>query len=581
MTFQETLNSYMTRIGCTGKELASASGVAPSVVSRYRTGIHSPDMDGEQWRKLAEGLAALAEERGVRELAREEIEDGLRQALLSEGEQAERDRSVFHQNLNALLDDFEVGNTELAQFLRFDRSHIVRIRAGERAPRDMGSFSLSVGYHIVRKCRGAEDLARLSAFLGADLRPDAPEQEYAGAVARYLMPNSEPPSTGSIVTLLRKMDEFDLDEYIRVIHFDKMKVPTAPIQLPSSHVYTGLKELMDAQLDFLKTTVLSRSDEDVTMYSDLPMTEMSRDAKFPKNWMLGMAAMLKKGLRLNMIHDVERPLHEMMLGLESYIPMYMTGQISPYYLPGKQNSVFRHMLWVSGDAALQGECVADHIREGRMYLTSRRSEVAGFRVQAGQLLDQAAPLMEIYGIERQAAFRRFRSREKNGTGPRRSILSMLPVYTLSEELAACILDRNGVPEPEREVLMEHIREERQRMEAVLKHSTVSDTLPEIAADEYSRWPMSLPLADIFYQGEIRLTYEEYAEHLALCDAFAETHPGYTCLRDRSAPFRNIQIVILEGERAVISKNKSPAIHFVIRHPRLVEAIENMVMPITD
>ena len=104
--------------------------------------------------------------------------------------------------------------------------------------------------------------------------------------------------------------------------------------------YTGLSELMDAQLDFLRATVLSRSDSPVTMYSDLPMTDMSKDAQFPKKWMFGMAMMLKKGLRLNMIHNVDHPFHEMMLGLESFIPMYMTGQISPCYLPGMQPGVF-------------------------------------------------------------------------------------------------------------------------------------------------------------------------------------------------------------------------------------------------
>ena len=70
-------------------------------------------------------------------------------------------------------------------------------------------------------------------------------------------------------------------------------------------------------------------------------------------WMFGRAMMLKKGLHLNIIHDVNRPFNEMMLGLESHIPMYMTGQISPYFLPVSQNSVFNHLLNVSGAAALE------------------------------------------------------------------------------------------------------------------------------------------------------------------------------------------------------------------------------------
>ena len=52
----------------------------------------------------------------------------------------------------------------------------------------------------------------------------------------------------------------------------------------------------------------------------------------------------------------------------------------------------------------------------------------------------------------------------------------------------------------------------------------------------------------------------------------------TCKKQRNYPFRNIQIRILEGKWVVISKNKAPAIHFVIHNPQLRSAIENMVIP---
>lgn len=42
--------------------------------------------------------------------------------------------------------------------------------------------------------------------------------------------------------------------------------------------------------------------------------------------MLGLALLLKKGLHLNIIHSLNRPFQEMMLGLESHIPLYMTGR---------------------------------------------------------------------------------------------------------------------------------------------------------------------------------------------------------------------------------------------------------------
>lgn len=64
-------------------------------------------------------------------------------------------------------------------------------------------------------------------------------------------------------------------------------------------------------------TVLSKSAESVFMCSDMPMEDMAEDVEFGKEWMFAIAMMLKKGLHLNIIHNLDRPFNEMMLGLES------------------------------------------------------------------------------------------------------------------------------------------------------------------------------------------------------------------------------------------------------------------------
>lgn len=576
MTFQECINDYLTQLDCTARELSAASGISAPVISRYRRGTQSPEPDGEQWRKLAAGIAALAQERGLAEITQGAVETAFRDALTA---REAFDKEHFCRNLNELLDAFSIGNTELARYLSYDASFLSRIRSGQRTPRDAAAFALSVGRFVARRYQSGGQREQLAALIGASLPADAGNEEYARAAAQYLCAGSSPESAGNMDRFLQKMDEFDLDEYIRVIHFDEMKAPTSPIQLPTARFYTGLPELMDAQLDFLKATVLSRSASPVTMYSDLPMTEMSKDSQFPKKWMFGMAMMLKRGLRLNMIHNVDRPFHEMMLGLESFIPMYMTGQIAPYYLSGMQTSAFRHMLWVSGAAALQGDCIAGHIGDGRMYLTNRKSDVAHYQKQAGQLLKRACPLMEIYGPDRKEAFERFLQADSSEIGPRRSLLASLPIYTLGDNLAKRILCRCGISE--QAAIVDYVHAEHQRLQRILEHSTVSDVLPAISEEEFSRYPMGLSLAGMFYPGDIRLTYPEYLEYLNQCDAFAAAHPGYGCRRDKDAPFRNIQITILEGSRVIVTKNKSPAIHFVIRHPKMCAAIEHMVLPVIE
>jgi len=110
------------------------------------------------------------------------------------------------------------------------------------------------------------------------------------------------------------------------------------------------------ELDFFKAVVLSKNKEDVFMCSDMPMEDIAKDVDFGKKWMFAIALCLKKGLHLNVIHNLDRPFNEMMLGLESWIPIYMTGQVSPFYFKEIKNTVYNHLNYVGGPVFLTGEC---------------------------------------------------------------------------------------------------------------------------------------------------------------------------------------------------------------------------------
>lgn len=393
--------------------------------------------------------------------------------------------------------------------------------------------------------------------------------------------NGKSTGTDSVSKFLTKLDEFDLNEYIKAIHFDELKVPSLPFQLPTSKTYFGLKEMMESELDFLKATVLSKSMEPVIMYSDMPMSEMAKDPEFPKKWMFGMAMMLKKGLHLNQIHNLDRSFEDMMLGLESWIPMYMTGQITPYYLKNIQNNVFLHFLKVSGTAALSGEAISGYHSEGKYYLTKSKDEVSYYKKRARELLDSAHPLMDIYREENAGALTAFLLGDANTEGKRRSILSSLPIYTMDKDYLEQFLAKCTLSEAERESILSYAASQRQLMEEILKTERVEDEIPYIRPEEFERYPMTLSLSAMFCEKEILYSYEDYTGHLKQTKMFAETHPNYVLNQTSAHIFRNLQIYIHEGKWAMVSKNKAPVIHFVIHHPKLREAIENFVPPMVE
>ena len=64
------------------------------------------------------------------------------------------------------------------------------------------------------------------------------------------------------------------------------------------------------------------------------------------------------------------------------------------------------------------------------------------------------------------------------------------------------------------------------------------------------------------------------EHLALTNKYSEKVGNYDINYTNNKTFKNITITILKSNYVIISKNSNPTIHFVIKHPKLIESIEN-------
>lgn len=576
MTFSEQLNQYIALLSCSAKELSAACGLSDTVISRYRSGERVPGVHSAQLEKLCTGIAALANRQGIAGYPAETVRACFSEILAKE----ENSRAWLSANLNTLISVLELNTTELARFMNFDASYLSRIRSGQRRPADPENFAMQVAGFVEKRYGSPEKRAAVAELLGVEAGRLASDSACRALLAEWLC--SEPDSTQeSMEEFLEKLDDFDLDEYIRAIRFDQLKVPTLLFQLPASKQYYGLEEMKQGELDFFKATVLSKSADPVFMCSDMPMADMAEDVAFGKKWMFAIAMMLKKGLHLNIIHNIDRPFREMMLGLESWIPIYMTGQVSPYFLKGIQNSVYCHLNYVSGHAALCGECLEGCHASGKYYLTNNRDEVAYYQRKAADLLQKAQPLMEIYRSSEENAYHAFLHSDALTAGKRHGVLSSLPIYTISEPLLRKILTENGVPEADRARLLAYAGEQRKQVETLLENSELLDEVAEVPLEEFSQYPMVLSLSGAFYEKEIFYSYADYFEHLRQTDAFAEQHPRYCVQKNRHHAFRNIQIVIHEGKWVMISKNKAPAIHFIIRHSKMVGALQNFMAPVTD
>ena len=568
MNFKEVLNKYLKELNCSSKKLSNESGLSESVISRYRSGERTPVKNSEQLNKLTKALFNIAKDNGKNKYTFDKIESDFNSTLASD----DFDYTTFSNNLNTLITSLNINTHEMSKYIVFDASHISRIRYGKAKPSNPVEFSNKICSYILNKYKNPDDINNLIMIIGCK-KSDLSNEKIYSTLFNWLT-SEIVPVKNQISDFLHHLDSFNLDDYIKVIKFDELKVPNIPFYKAKTKHYYGIEEMKQGELNFFKGTVLSKSKEDIFMCSDMPMEDMAKDIDFGKKWMFAIAMCLKKGHHLNIIHNLDRPFNEMMLGLESWIPIYMTGQISPYYLSNLKNNVYNHLNYVSAAAALSGECINGFHNKGMYYLTTNKNEIEYYKEKSDLLLKKAKPLMEIYRENNIKEYHLFLKKEENIECDRTRYISSVPLFTISDELLIKILKRNKLTKEEINKIIKYKNNEFKYMNSILKKNKVFDYIYVIKENEFISDTPSLSLNNLFIDKTINYTYKEYIEHLKLTNEYAKNNKNYNILTEKDKTFKNITITILKNNHVIISKNSNPTIHFVIRHPKLVAAIES-------
>lgn len=555
--FKDVLNNYLNELKISSKELSLKSNISESVISRYRSGSRVPNE--EQILKLATAIYNISIVQNIDMYTKEIITETLLNSITKD----DFDYDNFSENLNELINILKININEMSRYITFDSSHISRIRYGKAKPSDPIEFSNKICNYIVTKYSTDSKLKLLS-ILNCTNKDIEDNNKLFLLLHNWLTNNKT--NKNYINDFLNNLDDFNLSDYIKVIKFDELKIPNIPFYRVKTKNYYGIEEMKNGELDFFKGTVLSKTMEDIFMCSDMPMEDMAKDTDFGKKWMFAIAMSLKKGLHLNIIHNLNRPFNEMMLGLESWIPIYMTGQISPYYFKDNKNNIYEQLNYVSGSCALTGECIKGNHDKGKYYLTGNNKEVEYYKEKARLLLKKANSLMDIYNDFDN--YQHFLVKDSKVNGNRKRFLSTLPLFTIKDELLIDILKRNNISEDDIKQIVKYKKIEENNIKNILKNNVINDNI-YILDDNDS---LNFPIENIFCNQKIKYNYDEYLKHLEMTKKYKNDNYKLNIVDNKT--FKNITITIIENSHVIISKNSDPVIHFVIRHPKLVSAISN-------
>lgn len=583
MGFAEEFGRCIDELGCCAVDLSDLTGLSRSTISRYRNGSRLPSE--ESIPQLAEALVRASAISADISLADTSTPPGLDVALIEEisrrlsqsfrSDQPEYDYELFRERMNALIDALGITLSDLSNALNHDPSHLSRIRTGRRRPGDPRVLAAGLAGYISRTYTSEADLRTIEQAISfrsvpTSCAPDFPGAGLEIALFNWLMEGQREASR-DIVSFARTLDEFSPADYTWRRILSSIALPAAPFRIPPQRDYLGERELREGELDFLMATLMARNAREMLIYSDFPIETSLADKSFMKRWVSGVALLLKRGVHLDMVHCLDRPLGELIAGLEAWVPFYMTGQISGHYLPQVAGQPFHHLLMASKAAVLTGSCVRGRHEFAKARLVRRKKDVAREVESAAAMLELAKPLVKAFDERHNRDFLKAIEEDL----PRASELLILvtspPVFVMSDELLERILANSGIGEREGRLVLADVRRERALIESFLAHGSVRVNMATLSRTAFEERPVTLVSPSIRCKKPLSYAYSDYTRHIAELCACQERFDSLSVASVSHAPYRNLHVVVCDDAWAAFIKGRSPVTHFLLCHPHLVQA----------
>ena len=506
MDFKTALNNYIKKLNCTSKELAIKANLSETVISRYRNGLRTPGVNKDEIKNLANAISVISYEKKIN-LNYDEVLNCL---IDSVNKNDEFNYDNFCKNFNRLLNDLKINIKDMAKYINFDASYISRIRYNKAKPSTPSEFCNKVCSYVINRFNDNDILIK---FLNCDKNIN--DKALFDNLYNFLINNENTITESKYINdFLISLDDFNLNDFIKTIKFDELKVPNIPFYKAKTKSYYGIEEMKRGELDFFKATVLSKDTEDIFMCSDMP------------------------------------------------------GSVSPYYLKNYSNNVYNHLNYTSGSVILTGECINSYHNKGKYYLTSNSKEINYYKEKTKLLLKKASPLMEIYTNDNKDAFDEFLKKEKNSKKDMKRLLANLPIFTIDDEILIKMLKRNKLTNDEIKLILNYKKNMENTTYNILKNNTIEDT---IYNNDFNNDKPYLSLENMFFNKNIYYTKDEYLKHLNSTKKYCKSNNNYKLNIIDNKVFNNISITITNNY-VIIYKNNNPQIKFVIKHSKLVDAI---------
>ena len=468
----------------------------------------------------------------------------------------------FCEKLSFLMDVTKTSNSALAHAVKLDASYISRLRGGKRlCPRDDGCIYAMAAY-FARHCEADYQRRAIGDALGAQTLPQD-TAALSPLLARWLA--AENGETGAIGQFLGGLSGLRSASAIPAspVLFDRDKF--IPME-----VFYGVEGKRQAVLAFLSEVAERKSPQILLLFSDEETGWMTDDPVFARQWAALMFRVLKEGNSIRIIHTIQRDLDEMLRAIGQWMPLYMTGNIEPYFYPKKRDGIFKRTLFIAPEtAAVVSSSVGESILEAANLLFRDAVAVSAYTTEFTQYLRLCRPLMRIFTSRDSAAcvdaLLEFEQQKAY------SILSTesLSLLTMPEDLLRRILLRAHLNNTD--AMLSFHAQRRNMFLAQLRECRFSELIRLPQADELKSGAVCVALSQMLRGGLLCYTVEEYKEHLQAMLELMRRYPNYRVYIGNFREKGGYSVYVRDSNGVFIFKTSEPPVVLAMNDGNMVAA----------
>jgi hypothetical protein len=454
----------------------------------------------------------------------------------------------FSEKLSLLMDITKTSNSALARYVSLDASYISRLRGGKRLlPRNDANVH-SMAAYFARNCKEEYKRKVVSEAVGTSRLPMDPA-ELSDMIAQWLLKEKNT-SSDSVSQFLGGLSAVRSGVPSTRLRLQNQEFTKDQSDFPGGDpaVYYGIEGKRQAVTNFLSQAISMEKPCTLLLFSDEETSWMTADPSFAQLWASLMFQTLSKGHRIKIIHTISRDLDEMLSAIAQWMPLYMAGEIEPYFYPKKRDGVFKHTFFIiPGLTAVVSGSIGDQTSQAVNLLFHEPAAVNAYEEEFSAYLRLCRPLMRIFNKKnRENCFTTLKEfeREQSNAIIRTESLTLL---TMPEGLLADIFLRNRLLTSE---ILEVQKLRVKNFRYLLNTYTFSEIiiLPDLPSVLEGR--VKIALSDMMEGGAIYYTAHEYLQHLKSVAKHLKFYENYH-IHVLSGPAEDRYAVYVKEESGVI------------------------------